>query len=158
MSEEIEETPELSPLEKIRAERATKKAARDARKEAQLVKDYEAIGELEDKLGYPLQTLEGWYADGLPAVIAVRCPDQDEMRKYRKDASAVPRNTPAAAREQVQQQLARAASKTLAGICVKYPGPEELFALYEARPGLDVRTGLAALNFAMGEEETAGKE
>jgi hypothetical protein len=140
----------MDELEAIEARRAERKAALDVQRKAQRVIDLAALDALEVEHGDSnVATVDVPYSPGLPTLAAVRCPKPPEVKRYRSrvkpDSKGRPGDPVAAAEE-------------LAAVCVVYPDPDAYAALCEARPGIHVQLGVAAIQLAAGRADDAGKD
>lgn len=148
-----EQNNDLTPLQKAEARRAELKAAARAEYEAQHAQDIEAICELEIQHGpdnvavvkIPLTSVDGKKY----TAAAVRTPSKDQIKRYRESVTPRPNS------KDVPDHAA--AAEALAYVCVVFPSKDELNALCEARPGLKVQLGVAALELASGSADREGK-
>lgn len=143
----------MSRLDDIKAKRAALLEQRRAAEEDQRATDYEAIYAIEDATGEVLRVLEVEHVSGLPCTIGVRAPSAHEVKRYhdrlrlRVSRSGRPETADAIG---AQEELGRA--------CTVYPQGEVLDRLEEARPGLRVSAGMAAVALAQAREADEGKD
>lgn len=139
----------MSDLEEVKARREARKAELRAKRDAQLAADLEAVDALEVEHGDSnIATLEIEYVPGLPVMVAVRCPKTHELKRYR--------DTVKTKRDGSLGDPIDAAIK-VAAVCLVYPDKETFGRVIEARPGVDVQLGLAALKLASAKAEDEGK-
>lgn len=138
-----------SRLEEVEARRAKRRAAAKEAADDQKATDLEAIDELEMVHGV-LRYVEVEHAPGLPVLAAVRCPKPVEFKRFQDRVR--PKN--------VDGMLGDTAMATaeIGAVCQVYPVDADIRAqLHEARPGLLVQLGGAALDLARGRAEAEGK-
>jgi hypothetical protein len=137
-------------LDAIEAQRAERKAKLAKQAEAQRAVDLVKIDALEVEHGDSnIKVIEVPFTPGLVTLAAVRAPSPPEVKRYR---SRVKPNAKTG-----EPGDAVAAAEELASVCRVYPGEDEYAALLEARPGLHVQLGVAAIQLAAGRAEDAGK-
>lgn len=137
---------ELEELEALREERkAEAKRARDAQKAI----DLKAIMALEEERGASnVVFLEVGHTPGLPVLVAARCPDPAEVKKYRSRLKPNERGIPGdpvRAHEEVADQ------------CRIYPDAELYAEVCKMRAGVHAELGAMAVRLAAGKEEAQGK-
>lgn len=138
-----------NPLEIVRARRAEREAEETRLRDAQLAVDLTAIDELEATHGASnVKVIVLPYTKGLPAAAAVRTPKPAEVKRYRDRVKPDRKGNPPDYAEHGAE---------LAAVCLLYPDKETYAKLCEARSGLPVQLGTAALELATGAESEAGK-
>lgn len=141
---------EQSRLEKIEARRAERKAADARAAEEQRATDLEAIDALEVEHGDSnIDTLRVPFTPGLPTLVACRCPSSPEMKRFRSRVKPTKGDKPV---DYV------APTEELALTCLVYPDRETFEKVCEARPGLMMQVGTAALKLGTAEADAAGKD
>lgn len=142
-SEKIEDA--IDVCAEIDERRAKARAAREAARSAQRKNDLEKIVELEESLGFDLETVEtqGRVVEGVPVVVAVRPPSKAEYKRFQAIFRVEPEKSPK--RGDAIDQLAKA--------CIVYPEKDSaaFAALLEHFPGtlssvVPVATRLAELS------------
>lgn len=137
-------------LAEIEAKRAAYQAQCKRDADEQKATDLEAVFALECERGDSNVTvLEVPYTEGLPVLVAARCPSGPEMKRYRdrcksKNADRLLGDTVAAAEE-------------LAAVCRIYPDVETYEKIKAARPGVHAQLGTAAVTLASGKADSEGK-
>lgn len=144
------EAPELSPLARIEAKRAARKAAIQEKCDAQKALDLEAVNDLEEAHGDSnIVVIDVPFTEGLPTLVAGRCPTKLELKRYR--ARVQPR-------KDGKPVDAVGAAEEIASVCQVYPEKDTYALVLDARPGLHVQLGLAVLRLATGKAEEEGKD
>jgi hypothetical protein len=139
----------MSKLEEVEKRRAERKAKVEAERNEQRAVDLEAIEALEIQHGdSSICMLEVPYTPGLPNLVAARCPNDAEVKRYR--ASVKPD-------KQGRPGNAVAAAEQLAALVRVYPDDEAYAAICAARPGIHAQLGATALGLAVGKAEDEGK-
>jgi hypothetical protein len=139
----------LSKLEEIEARRAARKAGLQEPRDEQRAADLEAVDALEIEHGDSnVATLEVPFTPGLPTLLAARCPKPIELKRYRDTVKTKKDGTPG---DPI------GAAIMVGGVCRVYPDAETFAKVLEARPGVDVQLGLAALKLASAKAEDEGK-
>jgi hypothetical protein len=139
----------LTAKERLAARKAeiaeTDDADAEARAEQELV-DLEAIEKLREELGRSnVAVVEVPFTPGLPVLVAARCADSGEVKRFQDRLREEKPDHAAAARE-------------VGALCRKYPDAETWAKLIAARPIVAVQVGTAALNLASGKIRASGKE
>ena len=138
----------MSSIGEIEARRAERKAKLAAQREEQLAVDIEALDAAELQHGDSnVVRIDVPYTPGLPTLALARTPRPVEVKRYRDSVRPKGDKAPDAA----------AAAEQLAAVCRIYPDAETLAKMAEARPGLNVQLGVAAVGLAMGAEAAEGK-
>jgi len=133
----------------MEARRAARKAAAQAARDAQRAIDLAAINDLEIEHGDSnVATLEIPHTDGLPTMLAVKCPPPAYVKRYRDECRARKDGTPGDA---------IAAAEKLADAMLIYPDAETYARVLEARAGVRVQLGVLAIGLAAGRAESEGK-
>jgi hypothetical protein len=142
-----EASEKLAALETRREERKERLREQEAE---QVLLDLEAIDALELEVGDSnVSVVNVPFSPGMPARAAVRTPTSAELKRY-KD-----RIRPRGAEHRAGDSIG--AAEELGRACVKYPAGNDLAELLEARPGLPMQLGLAALALSKGQSEAEGK-
>jgi hypothetical protein len=136
----------LAAIEKKRAEKAAKAAeARDEQKAT----DLEQITAYQDSNPRVVTALlETPHFEGLPVVVAVRCPSKIELKRYRDTVRNSPEGKPV-------QNLE--AAEALAGLTVVYPEDETFEKMNELLPGLKGQAGMLSAKLAIAAQTAEGK-
>ncbi len=138
-------TAALAALEAARAERKAKLANAEAE---QRLADLLAIDRLEQEHGDSnVAVLESPFTAGLPVMLAVRVPNRAELKRYRDMLKP----------DKQGRSDAVAAAILIGKACLIYPAPDVFDAVLEARPGVDVQLGVAAVNLAAARASEEGK-
>jgi hypothetical protein len=136
---------ELTPLQKIEAKRAARKAEVQAAWDAQRAVDLEAVFEIETELGDGNVTyVDVPFEVGSVTLAAVRRPSTPEFKRYQDKVQNNPKSPVPATNE-------------LGAVCLKYPADDARKALLDARPGLLTDLGLEAIKLASGRAASEGK-
>jgi hypothetical protein len=138
----------ITELEQRRADR---KKANDAKRDAQLVSDLEAIEELEIELGEgSIAIVEiPEHTPGCVTLVAARAPNSAEVKRYRFMASDKPGK-----RNEVIPGDAVGAAEQLAETCLKYPDAEAFEKVCAERPGLKAQLGTFAVQLVLGKAKS----
>ncbi len=134
----------------VEARRAARKAQLKADEEAQRLTDLEAVDALECEHGDSnIATLRVPFTPGLPVLLAVRCPNPVEVKRYRSEVKAKKDGTPG-------DNLK--AAQDLCAVCLVYPSKEVFAESLKARPGIDAQLGLLAAGLGAGAANAEGKD
>ena len=136
----------LARVESARdARRAVVKAAHDMQRAIDLA----AIDEIEAELGdSAVALLELPFVEGMPCLLAVRCPSKMEVKRYRE--------TNKIKKGEVDAKLAVDSAEQLGRVCLVYPKKEAdgscpaYDAILEVRPSVASQLGLEALKIGQG--------
>lgn len=153
MSGAEEKTPEQQ-LEALRARAAARNADLKGQFTAQRLIDETARFELEESIGATrVAFLDVPHTPGLPTMIGCQCPNDAQMKKYRARVK-----TKADGKE---GDKIMGAEELAAQVRIYPPKDEEGDALYkrllDARPGIHVALGVAAVKLAVASEQDEGK-
>ena len=133
-------------IDEINARREARKAALAARAAEQETRDIEALDDFEAERGdTSVAAVRVAYTPGLTTMAIVRCPTRAEIKRFQ-------------ARTKGKDPDVVAAATELAEACLLYPQGEAYAQLVEARPGLPVQLGTAAIRLATGQAEAEGKD
>lgn len=136
-------------IAEIEARRAKRKAAAAEAYETQRAADLEALDALEVEHGDSnVASVDVDYQPGAPTMAVVKAPSKIYVKRYQDRVKP---------KRDGRMGDAQEAAEELAAVCVVYPGKEAFDAMVEARPGLRVQCGLAALKLAVGRESDLGK-
>jgi hypothetical protein len=141
----------MATLQEVEARRAARKAQNQVEYETQRALDIEALDALEEEYGdSSVKALDVPHTHGLPTLIVARCALPVELQRYRDTVkpSADGRKTP----DYVK------AGEQLASRCRVYPDKDTYAKMCEARPGIHLQLGVAALELATAREQAEGKD
>lgn len=149
------------PLEELLEKRAKRKTEREDAERAQKLTDMLAIDAIECELGDSnVSVLEVDFTPGLPVCLAVRTPTETEIKKYRarlqkrtRDGQADP-TAPVEAAHDLVDSVDAIGGK---GPLLVYPDRATFEKMLEARPGIKVQLGVAAIALSTARAETQGK-
>lgn len=145
------ETP-AEKLARLESAREAHKAAHEAARVEQRVKDLEALEPLIAEYGEDsIAVLNVPFTAGLPTCFAVRVADSVEMKRYR--ARAKPRK----ADDHLAEHLT-AANEELAPLVLVYPDAETFEKMCKVRPGIKAQAGGAAIRLTLASQENEGKD
>jgi hypothetical protein len=137
-------------LKAIEEKREAHKRAVQEKYDAQRAIDLEAVFELECQHGDSnVSTIDIPHTDGLPTLVAVKCPKPEYIKRYRDTVK--PKRDGSPGGDAVE------AAETIASVCVVYPDPATYESVRAARGGVHVQAGLAALKLASGKAADEGK-
>ena len=141
-----------SKLEEIRKKRAARQAELKAAWEEQRAIDLEAVFALEEQHGASNITIRDVeHTPGLPTLIAARCPDKNEIKRFRDRLKKSSRDNDG---KSVDYE---GACEEIGACCRVYPDDETYKRLLDARPGIHVPLGAAAVALAGVREAAEGK-
>lgn len=144
-----EQNETVDPLEAANARRAKRKAAAAEARNAQLVIDTNAIADIEELRGdASVRAIDVPHHAGLVAKIAVRCPEDFEIKRYRVRTKVQKDGKPG---DQIF------ASEEIGESCLVYPSAEQFAKLCAVLPGIKGQCGMEAVNLSVGEAEKTGK-
>lgn len=136
--------------DKRRARKDKVRRAEDAR----MAVDLQAIDEIEEQLGDANVAVVSvqYVADDVPVLAAVKAPTPAQLKRFRD------RTTPHkdGRNREVQPDTVKAAEELVA-VCLVYPDKDAYERMCQARAGLPVSLGAAAVKLAVGVEEAEGK-
>jgi len=141
--------PKLSKVEEIQARREAKREALEAQKEEQRAIDLEALEALEDEHGINnIVWMDLPYTPGLVSLVAAKCPTPAYMKRYRDMCKTKNEKHP----DYI------AAAEMLAAVCRVYPPEQDDYKkVLDARPGVHVQLGVAAMKLGSGREQDESK-
>jgi hypothetical protein len=146
-----QKTEKLSPLELAEARRAARKAGNRAEWENQRALDIEALDALEQEYGdTSVKALDVPFTPGLPTLVVARCAKPVELARYRDSVRPAPDG-----RKQPDHVKA---GEQLATLCRVYPDDDTYAKVRDARPGIHLQLGVAALELATGREQAESKD
>lgn len=139
-----------SRLEAIERKRAERKAAAATARAEQRAADLEALDALEQEHGdHAVKALDVDCGPGLPTLIVARAANGAEMKRYRHEAKP-PKGSD-------QPRFAEAGER-LGALVRIYPDDATFAKILEARPGVLLQLGSAALELATAQDAAAGKD
>lgn len=144
-----EDAPKLSKIEEIQARRDAKREALEKQKEDQRAIDLEALEALEDEHGINnIVWIDLPYTPGLVSLVAAKCPTPAYMKRYRDMCKTK--------NEKSADYIG--AAEMLAAVCRVYPIEQEDYKkIVDARPGVHVQLGVAAMKLGSGREQDESK-
>jgi len=136
-------------IAEIEARRAARKAMNEVAYQEQRAVDLERLDALEVEHGDSnVACVDIDYQGGSPTMAIVVAPNKTYVKRYQDRVR--PKRDGRAGDPQ-------AAAEELATVCVCYPDKDVFEFMVDARPGLRVQCGLAALRLAVGREQELGK-
>lgn len=139
----------MATEDEIQARRSARKAAQRDEQQAQRCLDLEALDALEQEHGdTSVKAIEIPYTPGLPTMVICKAAYAIALQRYRDSVKAQgDGRTP----DYVK------AGEQLASLCVVYPDADTYAKVREARPGVHLQLGMAALELATGRAQAEGK-
>ncbi len=142
-------------LEREEAARAERKAGVEKARKTQRILDIRAVNELEELHGDSnIAVVNVPFTPGLPTLVALRTPTEVEMKRFKFRMKA---KSKGGADPTVDTEDAISGAEELALKCLVYPDKETFEKVLEARPGVLMQCGSAALALSQGSAEAKGK-
>jgi len=141
----------MSKVEEIEKRRSERRKAHDDARDAQALKDLEAIDALEAEHGEPLHTMTAnGFKHGVAVKVAFRAPSPTEYKRYCDMVGRAQQKNDAIERRRAQEMLAAS--------CLMYPPEGEARkAMLEAFPGVLISLAIESAKVAELRNEEEGK-
>lgn len=140
----------MPTLEEIEELRATRKAAVEKQREAQLVIDLTEVNKLEEEHGDGNVVIVNLakFTPGLPSLLALKPPSPPQLKRYQDMCSG----------KGQKKGDPLAAAHLVADTCLLYPDKDIYEKILEESPGIKAIAGVAAVTRSAGSAEEEGKD